>query len=90
MENLKTKQMFINQLTTTKQKQPCKYREQIDGCQRRKGLGNGQMSEWEWEVQSSSYRIIHGDERYGTGNIVNFIIIALYGDRVATLVVSIT
>ena len=33
----------------------------------------------EWEIQASSYRISHRDERRSIGNIVNGVI-ALYGD----------
>lgn len=41
----------------------------------------GKMDEEEKEVQASSYRISHRDKRCSTGNIINGIVMALYGDR---------
>ena len=38
--------------------------------------GMGKMGEEEWEIQASSYGMIKG-----TGDKVNDVIIALYGDR---------
>lgn len=40
-----------------------------------------ETGEGELEVQASSYRISHRDEKYSIGNIVNDIIIVLCGDR---------
>ena len=37
----------------------------------------GKMGEGEWEIQSSSYGL---DKRYSIGNIVNGIVIVLYGE----------
>ena len=40
------------------------------------------MGEGEWEIQASSYGMNKSrEERYSIGNIVNGIVIALYGDR---------
>lgn len=43
-------------------------------------MGTGKIDEGKGEIQASSYRISHGNERYNMGNTVNGIIIALYGD----------
>ena len=49
--------------------------------QRGLGLGEDKMREVNYEVQTSSYKISHGDEMHSKGNIVNNIVITLYGDR---------
>lgn len=39
------------------QKKTHKYKEEIDGCQRRGDGGMGTMREGRWETQASSYRM---------------------------------
>ena len=75
MQNLKTK---TNEQTVN---QTYKYREHTDGCQRGEGGGMGKISEGEWEVQASSYRINKSQGWKSTGNKVNGIVTALHGDR---------
>ena len=43
--------------------------------------GMGNMGKGEWEVQASSYRVSHRDERSRVGNIVSGSAIALHDDR---------
>lgn len=50
----------------------------------------GKMGERQWEVQASSLAVSDEDERYGTGNIVNDALTALYSNRRARLLVSVT
>ena len=55
-----------------------RYREQADSCQRGEGLGywvKGLRST-NWQLQSS-----HGDVNYSVGNIVNNIVVTMYGAR---------
>ena len=40
----------------------------------------GKMDEGEWEVQTFSYGISQGDEKYSIENVVNGIVIAMPGD----------
>ena len=40
----------------------------------------GETGEGDQEVQTSSYKISHWDVMYSIGNIVNNIVITLYGD----------
>lgn len=53
----------------------------LDGCQMGGKWEVGEKSEGGWEVQISSYEIYHKDVTYNTGNIINNVVIALYGDR---------
>ena len=41
----------------------------------------GKIAEGEWEIQASSYKVSHGNKRRRSGNIVNDIVIPLYGNR---------
>ena len=58
------------------------YREQTNGCQR-----SGGKESAKWVKGSGRYRppvmewIRHGNKRHSIGNIVNDIVIVLYGDR---------
>ena len=67
--------------TQIKQKQTHRYREQIDGCQRGRGLGvwvkkvKGLRST-DWQLQNS-----HGDVKYSIGNTVSNSLIPMYGAR---------
>ena len=47
----------------------------------KRGEGMSEMGEGEWEIQASRNRISHTERRYNIGNIVNSILITLYGDR---------
>lgn len=50
----------------------------------------GKTNEGEWEIQYSSYRISHRDERYIIGNTVNGMIIVLCGEHSITWTCQIT
>ena len=69
--------MYVNK----QNKQSQRYRERTAGCQRRGELGgwgkkvNG-LRNTNWYIQNS-----HGDTKYRIGNIVNIIVITMYGAR---------
>ena len=44
----------------------------------KEGWDLGKRGEGEWEIQASSYGIIHGNKRHSVGNIVNDIVTTLY------------
>ena len=49
---------------------------------RRQGSqGMGEIGEGDLELQTSSYKISHGDITYSIGNTANNIVITLYSDR---------
>ena len=76
----KTKQNKTNE--HTKQKQTHGFREQIGGCQRGGGWGIG-WNRWR-RFRGTNFQFKtnkSGDIKYSTRNMVNVIVIILYGDR---------